>query len=351
MSLFETKNSIRQKDLEELAREEIFDSFKNQTILVTGATGLLGSEIVLALLCANRLKNLNIKVVALLRNIQKAQKVFSNVIDNPFLEIVEQDINDSIQYRGNVDYIVHAANITASKDIVSQPVETAQTTVNGTLNILEFAHEKKVKSFLYLSSIEIYGQTDENNADIKENHYGILDPLKMRNVYPLSKKLAENICISYCAEYGINTKIARLTQTFGAGISDDESRVFAQFAKSVVEKRDIVLHTDGLSYKNYCYLTDAVSAMLTILLKGENSQAYNVAEYTSAISVKDMAEMLARKYKLKVKFDFSANDRGYNDKVVLKLNTEKLERLGWRAKIRLEQMYERLIDSLEDTVK
>lgn len=346
--MYETKNKIRQTDLEELANDGIFENFKNQTILVTGATGLIGSEIVLGLLCANRIKNLNINVVASVRNLDKAKEIFCCVLDNSHFKIVCHDINDVLSYDLEVDYIIHAAGTTASNDIISKPVETAQTTINGTLNILGFAHQKKVKSFVYLSSIEIYGQTDYEKEDIKEYDLGTLDPMKVRNVYSLSKKLAENICVSFSQEYGLNTKIARLTQTFGAGISKEENRVFAQFSRSIIEKKDIILHTQGSSYKNYCYLTDAVSAIFTILLRGENAQAYNVANYNTGISIKDMALMLCEKYKTsKIQILVEDKNRGYNSDVVLKLNTDKLEALGWRARVGLEEMFERLIASLK----
>ena len=349
--MFETKNTIRQRDLEELAKERIFEGFAGKTILVTGATGLIGSEIVLGLLCANRLKNLDIKVIAMVRNEQKAKEVFCCVLENPNLEIIVQDITEPVKYEKHADYIIHGAGTTASKEIISKPVEVAQTTINGTLNLLKYALKTKADSFVFLSSIEIYGQTDKALADIKETNLGVLNPLNVRNVYSLSKKTAENICVSFSQEYGLNTKIARLTQTFGVGISKDENRVFAQFCRSVIEKKDIVLHTDGSSYKNYCYLTDAVSAILTILIKGENGNAYNVANYDTGISIKDMAEMLAKKYGLNVVYKISDKNRGYNEKIHIKLNSEKLESLGWRATTRIEEMFARTIESLEEEYK
>lgn len=343
--MLESRNRIRQQDLEELACEDVFKSFGGKTVLVTGATGLIGSEIVLGLLAASRLNGLKIKVVAFVRDKIKAETVFAEVLNRENLEIVVQDVNLPIEYEGEVDYIVHAAGMTSSKMMIEKPVECAMTAVDGTRNVLEFARTKDVKSVCYLSSIEIYGQNTPD--DVSEEDYGVLNPINLRNAYSIGKKLAENLCVAYSKEYGVKSVIARLTQTFGAGISENENRVFAQFAKSAVSGEDVVLHTDGSSVKNYCYLTDAVSGILTLLIRGECGQAYNIANYETEISIKDLAQMIATKYGLKLRFEQDSENRGYADKIVIKLNPKKLEGLGWRAKVGLEEMFERLVESLK----
>lgn len=347
--MFETNNSIRQKDLEELIQNPVFEEFKNSTIMVTGATGLIGSEIVLAFLCANRLKSLNTKIIALVRNLEKAKKIFSCQIDNSNLKIIEQDINNPIEYNENVDYVIHTANTTSSKEMLTNPVETINTIVNGTNNILEFAKTKMRKSFCYLSSLEVYGNII-SELSIGEDCYGKIDLSNPRSCYPEGKRLAEVLCTSYALEYELDIKIARLTQTFGAGVDINDNRVFAQFAKSVIKNEDIVLHTDGSSLKNYCYITDAVSGILTLLSKGKSGEAYNIANPQTAVSIKDMAQMLSKKYNTQVKFCIDNKNRGYADKYVIKLSSEKLERLGWQANIGLDEMFEKLIESLRGSI-
>lgn len=344
--MFETSNKIRQNDLEELAQNNIFDEFDSKSILITGATGLIGSELVLGILCANRLKNLNIKVIALVRNEEKAKKVFEKVLENPNLEIIVQDVNQPLTYEGKVDYIIHTANTTSSKDFVTKPVETIMTIINGTKNMLDYAKKVSAKSFLYLSSLEIYG-TILSETPLKESDYGNLEILSSRNSYPEGKRLAENLCVSYSSEYGLNVKIARLAQTFGAGVTKDDNRVFAQFAKSVINKTNIVLHTKGETVRNYCYITDAVSALLTILLKGKDQAAYNVANPNTAISIKDMAGIAAEKGGVEVKYEIDNKERGYNPIVKIILDTAELEKLGWEAWIDLDEMFERLILSMK----
>ena len=317
--MFETTNKIRQKDLEELAQNRIFEELNSKSILITGATGLIGSELVLGILCANRLRDLNIKVIALVRNEEKAKKIFEKVIENPNLEIITQDVNQPLIYEGKADYIIHTANTTSSKDFVTTPVETIMTIINGTKNMLDYAKKVGAKSFLYLSSLEVYG-TILSETPLKESDYGKLEILSSRNSYPEGKRLAENLCVSYSSEYGLNTN---------------------------VNKTDIVLHTKGETVRNYCYLTDAANALLTILLKGKDKSAYNVANPNTAISIKEMAEIAAKKGNVTLKYEIDDKERGYNPVVKIILDTAELERLGWRARVDLDEMFERLLLSME----
>lgn len=344
--MFEAENIVRQNDLNELAQDRIFEFLNNSTVLVTGATGLIGSEIVLGFLAANRIKNLNIRVVALVRNYKKAQEIFKNVLTRKELEIVVQDINDEISYEMDVDYIIHCASNTSSKDFVEKPVETISTTYNGTNNILKYAKDKKIRSIVYLSSLEIYGNFEKDSL-VKEDEYGYLDILNPRSSYSQGKRLAETLCISYSKEFDIDIKIARLTQTFGAGILKDDNRVFAQFARAALNKENIILHTKGDTIRNYCYLTDAVSAILTILIKGKSSNSYNVANTDTCISIKNMAELVAKDNNIGVEFQIDDRDHGYNPTIKICLDSSKLYALGWQAKIGIEEMFFRLISYLK----
>lgn len=339
--MFKLANKIRQKDLEELIQNPIFKEFKNCTVMVTGATGLIGSEIVFAFLLYG-----GIKVVALVRNLEKAKQVFKDVLNNPNLEIIVQDINTPLEYSDNVQYIVHTANTTASAEMVKNPVKTMLTIIDGTKNVLEFAREKKVKSLCYISSLEVYGDV-VSEEKISEDYLGSLDLTNPRSSYPEGKRAAECLCASYAAEYGVRVKIARLTQTFGAGISKEDNRVFAQFAKSIIEKKDIILHTEGKTVRNYCYLTDAVSGILTILIKGTDGEVYNIANENTAISIRNMAELAAKNFDSRITFNLDNENRGYNNYIKLCLDTLKLRKLGWKPYIDLQEMYRRTILFME----
>lgn len=347
--MFEVESCIRQTDLNELAQDGIFEGLNNSTVLVTGATGLIGSEIVLGILAANRIKNLDIRVVALVRNYKKAQEIFKNVLTRKELEIVVQDINDEIFYENDVDYIIHCASNTSSENMLNRPVDTILTNISGTKNVLDLGVKKLVKGVIYLSSIEVYGILNKNGA-IKENELGYLDLSSPRTSYPESKRMCENLCISYAKQFGIDVKIARLTQTFGAGINNDDKRVFAQFARSVINKQDIILHTKGLSSKSYCYLTDACSAVLYILIKGKSEDFYNVANPSTKKSIKEIAEMLAEKYGVSVRYEISDNIKYFPD-VDFDFEVQKLKDLGYIPKIGLELMFQSVIDYIKERSK
>ena len=326
-------NSIFEEDIKNIINDFDMSVFDRKTILVTGATGLIGK------LCVKSLLNsgYNTQVIALVRDEEKAKNIFG---ESKRLTYLVQDINQRINTTRRVDYIIHAASTTSSKDFVEKPVETIYTAINGSRNVLEFAKNKRLEGMVYLSSLEIYGVNEKEN--IKEEDYGYIDILNPRSSYSESKKMVETMCISYGTEYGVPVKIARLAQTFGAGVSISDNRVFAQFAKAIINKENIILHTKGETKRNYCYTTDAVRGIFTILTKGENNNAYNVANENSYCSISEMAHLLENEY-TKVEYKIDEVNRGYNPTVKIALNTEKLNALGWEAKVNLKEMFDRLI--------
>lgn len=326
-------NSIFEEDIKNIINDFDMSVFDEKTILVTGATGLIGK------LCVKSLLNsgYNTQVIALVRDEEKAKNIFG---ESKRLTYLVQDINQRINTTRRVDYIIHAASTTSSKDFVEKPVETIYTAINGSRNVLEFAKNKRLEGMVYLSSLEIYGVNEKEN--IKEEDYGYIDILNPRSSYSESKKMVETMCISYGTEYGVPVKIARLAQTFGAGVSISDNRVFAQFAKAIINKENIILHTKGETKRNYCYTTDAVRGIFTILTKGENNNAYNVANENSYCSISEMAHLLENEY-TKVEYKIDEVNRGYNPTVKIALNTEKLNALGWEAKVDLKEMFDRLI--------
>lgn len=327
---------------------ELSEQLRNKTFLITGATGLIGSVMVKCLLELNRQKGLGIKVIAVVRSLEKAQKVFvEEALQIKFYQLGLTEIGVS-SIREHVDYVVHLASPTASKYFVEHPVETLRTAIEGTTAVLDFAKEVKVEGVVYASSLETYG-SNHNDDFIKEDFQGYVNPVEVRSSYNIGKRTCECLCHAYAEEYGVNVAIARMTQTFGAGVEYNDNRVFAQFARNVIERKDIELHTTGETSRMYCYTTDAISAMLYVLLKGRTGEAYNVANKDSYISIRDMAFMLKDSFNPDISVNICPKEnQGYAPQTKLKLNTAKIEALGWQPRYNLHQMFERLLLFLKD---
>lgn len=345
-------DEILKEDLEYIIENEKdkLNSLKNKRILITGATGLIGSQIIKTLLMFNDKCEANIEIVGIARNKEKTDRVFQNWHNRNDFEMIFTDISQEIHAEKAIDCIIHGANTTLSKEYVDKPVETALTIMNGTNNVLKLAVKHNIKSMVYLSSMEMYGIPDEKNSYMRENMAGYIDTLNVRSSYSEGKRMAETLCACYCKEYNVPVKIARLAQVFGADVSFTDNRVFVQLAMSAINRKDIVLHTAGQSYGNYCYTRDAVSAILLLLGKGVNGEAYNIVNEATNVKIKEMAAMVAEKIangEINVIYDIpqSAMQFGYAPDVVLKLSSEKINKLGWKSEVGLEEMYRRMVQS------
>jgi len=339
-------DSILQEDLEYLAKHFDFSDFCNSSVLVTGATGLIGSQLVKYFLCLNRVKDAGINIYAFIRDDVKAKKIFNDVYNK--INFVIGDIKSIPFIDGPVDYIIHGASETASRTFIENPVETIDTAYIGTRTMLEFAHAKKVKSFVYLSSMEVFGITD--SREVKENDYGYIDILNPRSSYSESKRLCECLCACYAKEYNVPVKIARLVQVLGAGVDYNDSRITAQFARSVIENKAIVLKTDGKTRRPCIYTRDAIAGICTVLLKGNAGEAYSVANADTTATIFETAEMIADKIannSIKVTLDIDDTAK-YAPNLNLNLNLNRVRALGWKAEIGLEEAYRRMIDSMRE---
>ena len=345
---------ILREDLEGIVADTCieWEKYKNASFYITGATGLVGSLLVKALVYANEAKDLNVKILILARSLEKVADVFGENYEAKGIQVVLGDIRTPVSLDEDVDYIIHAASVTASKYMVTNPVETLMTSIEGTRNVLELAKEKRAKGMVYLSSMEVYGRVEESMNPVSEDKLGYIDILNVRSSYSEGKRVCECLCASYSQEYNVPVKIARLAQTFGAGVAKSEGRIFAQFAKSVLSRADIVLHTKGESCGNYCYTADCVSAMLCLLTKGTNGEAYTVVNEETNIQIKDMAQKVATELandEIKVIYDIpeSSLQYGYAPDTKMKLLGGKMCALGWNPKVGLMDMYRRMMKDWE----
>lgn len=348
------KNSVLYKDFKELINREIpIRELQDSNILITGATGLIGSLLIKFLLYANEKINLNVSIFAIIRNEEKAKKVFKDYINIKQLHFINADlVQDDIVINEKIDFIIHGAAITTSKTMVSNPVETIKTSINGTSKILDLAVLKNVKSLVYLSSMEVYGQP-QNLKCVSENDLGYIDISKVRSCYPESKRMCECLIHAYASQYSLKANVIRLAQTFGAGISKEENRVFAQFANSSIQNRDIVLQTNGMSEGNYVYTIDAMDAIFRVLLSGKKDSVYNVSNEESHTTIKDMAELVCKnisnnKIKVIINIPSDSEKLGYAPEVHMKLDASKMNELGWKAEVSLYESYQRLIEWMKE---
>ncbi|MDR3166062.1 MAG: NAD(P)-dependent oxidoreductase [Synergistaceae bacterium] len=336
------KRGKLEEDLAQIASDELIPwrELKDSSVLVTGATGIIGSLLVMALSEASERHGLGVRILALGRDFQKVK----NMLEKSCVSFFSHDIRDPLKIDNYVDYIFHCASITRSRDMVSDPSSVIKTSLDGTKNILELAREKQVKSMVYLSSMEVYGNTDPSLEFVTEDIQGFIDLKNPRSCYPMGKRMCECMCNCWHAQYGVPVKTARLAQTFGAGTPMTDSRVFAQFARSAINGKDIVLHTDGGSRGNYCYTVDIVRALLVILLKGMDCEAYNIANPESSMTIREMAELVAGRIcegriSVVIEKPSDIQNRGYAPHTTAKLSAEKLGKLGWKPRYGLEDMY------------
>lgn len=337
-------NKVLQEDVTEFARNfPLREECGNSTFLITGATGLIGASLIHCLLALHE----NVRIVAPVRNAEKARNKF-NPQELEFIRLIECDLikfdYDSI---GNVDYIIHCAAPTSSKFFVERPVDTFSSIYDVTKALLDFSNRKKTKGFIYLSSLEVYGEINDDSVLVTENMQGYLDPLSVRSSYPMAKRATENLCSLYAAQYNVPVKIARLTQTTGAGIAKDDNRVIAQFARLAANGQDIILHTTGESARPYCYTMDSVTGILFVLLQGKSGEAYNIANEETYISAREMAEFVKNNINNMTNVKVELNDgMGYAPVSKLKLSSAKLRNLGWTPKYGLKEIFERLVEYL-----
>ncbi len=303
------------------------DKLKNKSILITGANGLIGSYTVRFLDYINKAKNLNLKIYAMSRSREKLQRCFG---ESTGINIVEQDLNNPININFHCDFIIHAASNAHPRAYSTDPVGTMKTNLFGTMNLLDYAKDNNAK-FLYISSGEIYG----NNIDraFTEDDLGIVDTKLARACYPESKRAAETLCMAYSSQYGIEVNVARLCYVYGGTITDTNSRADAQFLRNAVEGNDIVMKSEGLQRRTYCYVADAVSAILTILLCGKSPEVYNVANPDSIVSVREYAQTLADVSGVKLRFELpdEIEAKGFSKPADSILDSKKLQMLGWKA--------------------
>lgn len=338
--------------MEFLKDDEIAKAISGSTILITGSTGMIGQNVVQLLLNYNDKFNTNIRVLGHARNVEKFEKIYNHMLHRRDFSPCICDVA-SLYTSEKVDYIIHTASVTGgSKQHVEYPMRTIATSIDGTRAALEMAREQNVKGIVFLSSLEVYGNTGLDKKYIAETDGGYIDPMNVRSSYSEGKRICECMFSAYAKQYSVPATVARLTASFGHGVSYQDKRVFAQFAKSVLEHKNIVLRSTGETVRDYCDTEDVARALLVLLIKGVPGNAYNVANMRTEISIRKLAERFIELYPesgSKLIFDLSEDvtKLGYNKTMRNVLDSHKIQSLGWYPRYNIDEMINHLIESMK----
>ena len=308
-----------------------WNSFRDKSIMISGVTGLVGRFFSDLIMEKNNTDNLNCTIVGLCRNLEKANQLFENYNGNKNLILVSQDVTEKINYNDRVDYVIHAASNTHPIQYATDPIGTIKTNVYGTNNLLEYSKEKNVEKFVLLSSFEVYGKV-ENKEKISENDFGVVDCTTPRSCYPESKRMSESLAIGYSTQEKVNVSIVRLSRVFGPTMMLSSSLATAQFIKNAINEEDIVLKSDGMQLYSYNYVGDAVTAILTVMLKGADKEAYNVSDEMYDLRLGEFAQLVSDYNNKSVVYDLpdEVEKKGFSNSTMTVLDSQKLKELGWK---------------------
>ena len=326
------------------------NKFKNKTFFITGATGLIGSAIIDFLCQLNDKEDINVEIIALVRNKVKARKIFAKYIDcgyvNLIIDTVESDnVYDNIP---KIDYIIHTASQTDAKSFMNNPVGVIDTNTLGTRKMLELARSHKVDRFLYMSTREVYGDTLGLDT-VSESDSGVVDPIDVRSCYPESKRLSETMCAAYSHQCGINTLIFRLAHTYGYTEFMEDGRIWEDFISRTLNNKDIIIKGDGTPLLRLTYISDVVEAIFTAIFKeGDSFSVYNIST-DEEVSVKGLASAVVEAVgnentAVKVLKTPQKQLKGYVRHKISPLECAKIKKIGWKAKVSLQDGLRRMVN-------
>lgn len=351
MSIYD--QSLYLEDITRVASLDLpWEKLSNKSLMLSGATGLIGSFLVDVIMEKNVREGLNCTVYALTRNPEKAKSRFSRYADAENLVFVSYDVQKPLVAPEieNADYVLHLASNTHPLQYSTDPIGTITTNIIGLQNMLEFATAHHTTRFAFASSNEVYGENRGDAEIFDENYCGYINCNTLRAGYPESKRCGEALCQAYISQKNLDCVIARLTRSYGPTMLWSDSKAVSQFIKKGVLNEDIILKSAGNQFYSYQYMSDSVSGLLTILLCGKTGEAYNIAHEESDITLKDLAGLIAAYNGKEVVFEIPdmKEAAGYSTATKARLNGNKLVELGWKPHFAIQEGIVRTIDILKN---
>lgn len=333
------------EDIKNVANVELsWNKLSGKNILVTGATGLIGSCVVEILM--NHV-GINYHVYASGRDISRLKILFSNYVDSPYLHFIKYDVTEALELSVDFHFIIAAASGANPVLYSTDPVGVMKANFMGVDNLLSYGVSHQLEKFVYVSSGDVYGEGD--GRVFTEEYSGFLNPLNLRSCYASSKRATETLCVSYACQYGINVSIARPCHTYGPNFTINDSRVYAQFIRNVLKGEDIMMKSSGEQVRSWCYVIDCALGILYVLLNGNNMEAYNISDSLSIISIREMAEIIASigNKKVVINAPSEVEKKGFNVVKREILDSSKLKALGWKTHWNIREGLEHTIKYLQ----
>lgn len=352
MSIYDSKLWI--SDLDEIIKSlPELDRLAGRSVMITGCTGLICSAVVDIAARWNEFHEDKIGIFAAGRSGTKIAERFRPYVHKPWFGAVHYDAASAKNILDfQCDYIIHGAGNASPNKIMEEPVETMLSNFAGTKYLLDYAKDKRVKRVLYISSSEVYGKKEEMGP-YKPDEYGYIDLLNARNSYSVGKRAAETLCASYADEYGVDSVIVRPGHIYGPTANPCDNRVASAWAYAAAQGKDIVMKSNGIQKRSYCYCLDSASAILKVLLNGRSVHAYNISNPDSVIDIRTMAEMLAKSAGVTVRMEDPTDEdkKGFNPMNNSSLDGTMLLELGWKGLFCAEEGLSHTVEILKDIIR